>query len=61
MKTDTKIIFGRDNICRKYEFGKDTFYYLIEKGAPIKIVNNRYMVHIETLEIFLKNLSKSTS
>lgn len=47
------VIFGRNNICKAYGFGKDTFYWLIEKKAPIKRVGkNRYMVHRESLDQF---------
>lgn len=60
MKLEIKVVFGRDRICKKYEMGKDTFYELKKMGAPIKIVNNRYMIHTETFDSFLKTLSEST-
>lgn len=59
--SENKIIFGRDRICKHYDFGKDTLKTLIEKGAPVKMVNNRYFIHTETMDTFLKDLSTTTA
>lgn len=48
-----KVIFGRDEICKAYGFGKQTFYWLIEKKAPIKRMGGRYYVHRESLDQFI--------
>jgi hypothetical protein len=48
-----KVIFGRDEICRAYGFGKQTFYWLVEKKAPIKRMGGRYCVHRESLDQFI--------
>lgn len=56
-----KVIIGRDNICKAYEIGKDTFYELIKIGAPITKINNRYIIHCDTFEDFIKEKTLSMS
>ncbi len=53
MSGENKVIFGRDEICKAYGFGKQTFYWLIEKKAPIKRMGGRYYVHRESLDQFI--------
>lgn len=54
---EKKVIVGQVQICKAYGIGRDTFNELIEKGAPIKIVNHRYFVHTETMDAFFKDMS----
>lgn len=54
---EKKIIIGRDNICKTYEFGKDTFYWLIAKGAPIMRMKKKYYIHVDTFEEFIKSMT----
>jgi hypothetical protein len=53
MEQNQKVIFGRDEICKAYGFGKQTFYWLLEKDAPIKRMGGRYCVHRESLDQFI--------
>ena len=53
----SKLIIGREKICTAYEIGKDTFYELINMGAPITKINNRHAIHRDTFEDFVKNLT----
>jgi len=55
-----KVIFNRDEICKAYGFGKETFYWLIEKGAPIKKMGKRYFVHRESMDQFILIMSMET-
>lgn len=58
---EKRILIGRDTICRHYQFGRQTFYWLIEQGAPIRRLNGtRYFMHIETFEAFMLELTKAT-
>jgi hypothetical protein len=52
-----KVIIGRDKICAAYEIGKDTFYDLLNMGAPITKINNRHAIHRDTFEDFVKKLT----
>ena len=52
-ENQAKVIFGRDEICKAYGFGKQTFYWLLEKEAPIKRMGGRYVVHRESLDQFI--------
>lgn len=56
-----KVIFGRDEICKAYGFGKQTFYWLIEKKAPIKKMGARYYVHRESMDQFILFLTIETA
>ncbi len=53
MENNQKVIFGRDEICKAYGFGKQTFYWLIEKKAPITRMGGRYCAHRESLDQFI--------
>lgn len=59
-ENQAKVIFGRDEICKAFGFGKDTFYWLIEKGAPIKKMGKRHFVHRESLDQFILIMSMET-
>ncbi len=56
-ENQAKVIFGRDEICKAYGFGKQTFYWLVEKKAPIKRMGGRYYVHRESLDQFILLMS----
>jgi hypothetical protein len=53
-----KVIFTRERICRAYGFGKETFFWLLEKGAPIKQMGSRYFVHRDSLDAFFLELTR---
>lgn len=53
-----KVIFTRERICRAYGFGKETFYWLLEKGAPIKQMGSRYFVHRDSLDAFFLEMTR---
>lgn len=53
MENGQKIIWGRDEICKAYNFGRRTFVWLVDKGAPIKMTDGRYFVHRESLDNFI--------
>lgn len=57
---ERNVIFGRDEICKAYGFGKETFYWLIEQEAPIKKMGKRYFVHRESMDQFILLMSIKT-
>jgi len=60
MEKTQQVIFGRDEICKAYGFGRKTFNWLIAKGAPIKMTDGRYFVHRETLDRFFIKMTVET-
>jgi len=57
MANENKIISGREKICSAYSIGKSTFYWLIEKGAPIKMLKNKYFVHRDKMDEFIGQMT----
>ncbi len=55
--SEQKTIFGREQICKAYGFGKTTFYWLKEKGAPIRMMGDRYFVHRDSLDDFIYRMT----
>jgi hypothetical protein len=55
-----KIIWGRDEICKAYNFGRKTFSWLRSKGAPIKMTDGRYFVHRESFDQFILLMTMET-
>ena len=53
-----KVIFTREGICKAYGFGKQTFYWLLEKGAPIKQMGSRYFVCRDSLDAFFLEMTR---
>ncbi|HNQ00721.1 MAG TPA: hypothetical protein PKN59_00390 [Syntrophales bacterium] len=56
-ENQSKVIKGRDRICRAYQFGKVTFYWLLTKDScPIKKINGEYWVHVDDFDAFIRTM-----
>jgi|GEM_PF-2809109 len=53
-----KVILTREGICKAYGFGKETFYWLLAKEAPIKQMGGRYFVHRDSLDAFFLEMTR---
>jgi hypothetical protein len=47
------VIFGVENICKKYNIQKSTFRWLCERGAPIIKAKKGYFIHTESFDNFI--------
>jgi|GEM_PF-5168553 len=58
MKTEQKVLIGRESICTEYGITKQTFKELVKMGAPIKILKGTkdgiYFTHKDALNEFIR-------
>lgn len=55
------IFFSMDSLLNHYEIGFRTFYKLIDAGAPARKIGNRWAIHRESFEKFLKKYLAASS
>jgi hypothetical protein len=52
-----KVIIGRDAICSAYSIGRDIFYKLLEEKAPIGKLGDKYFIHRDEFDEYLRKRS----
>lgn len=56
---EVKVLVSKSNICKHFNFGSKTFYDLLARGLPAVKVNNRWIVHVDQVEDFIRGLTVS--
>ncbi len=55
-KENPDFIIGLEKICDYGDFGRDTFYDLIEKGMPFTKIGKKFAVDKKILNEFVRSL-----
>jgi len=53
----TKILIGKKAILDYLQLSENTFFKFVQRGLPVRVIENRYYAHTDNLDLYFQKLT----